>query len=183
LSTEYRHHVGGIDAISGARLDGVDGGAVGDLCGLEAEVDDEGLDDGSGDRVVAGVCADDDADETVCEAEDDAELRHEAIDHGFGVEGPEDHGADPDEREQSDGQRAVGVGWRGEEEGEGGPVAGEDGGGAEADEAGLDENRVFDHHFEDAEEDAEVVYPLGVGAGVVGHEEVEEKQDEILHAE
>jgi len=153
------------------------------LGSLEAEVDRESLDDGAGNGAGAGVGADDDADEAVDEPEHDAQLGHEAVDDGFGVEGPEQHGGDADEGEQADGQRRVAVWRRGEQEGQRGPEAGEDRGGAEAHETGLHEHGVSQHHLEDAEQDVCVADALRVGAGVVGHEEVEQQQDEILHAE
>lgn len=80
LAAEDADHVGGVDAIPSLGRDGVDGGAVGDLRGLQADVDGEGLDDGAGDGEGAGVGADEDADETHQFAEDDGQEGHEAVD-------------------------------------------------------------------------------------------------------
>lgn len=63
LAAKDAEHVRRIDSVSRFGLNGVDGRAVGDLRGLQAEVDAEGLDDGSCDGEGAGVCADGNAGE------------------------------------------------------------------------------------------------------------------------
>ena len=77
--------------------------------------------------------------------------------HGAGVDGAPGHGGDADEGEEADGQGGVVVGWAGEEEGEGGPEGGEGGAGEEADEACLDEDRVFEDEFHNVEEEGWVL--------------------------
>lgn len=183
LAAENTDHVRGIDAIAGLGLDGVDVAAVGDLAGLQAEVDGEGLDDGAGDGEGAGVGADEDAGEAEQLAEDDGEERDVLVDDEARVEGAEAHSEDADEGEEADGEGRVGVGRGGEEEGQGGPEGGEDAGGEEADEAGLHEDGVVGHHAGDAPEHFEVVEPLRIRRGVVRHEEPEEEQDQVLQPE
>ena len=79
------------------------------------------------------------------------------------------------------------VGWAGEEEGECCPVAGEDRGSTQADEAGLHEDGITKGELDDVPEKAGVFLRHGFQAGVVGvgrrvvwHEEVEEDEDDIL---
>lgn len=183
LSTEDANHVRGVDSIAGFRLDGVDGGAVGDLRGLETQVDGEGLDDGTRDSEWARVRSDDGADQTIKEAEHDAEYGDEAVDDCAGIERSQADRADADKGEKADDEGVVVIGRGREEEREGCPVAGEYGGGQEADETGLHEHGVLEEHLKDAEEDLEVVDAGGIGRGVVGHEEEEEGKDKVLHGE
>lgn len=74
------------------------------------------------------------------------------------------------------------VRWSGEEECKGRPETREGGAGAEAYEAGLDEEGVRDEDLEDGVEDAEVIDAVRVGGRIVGHEEPEESEDEVLDA-
>lgn len=57
LAAKRKYHEGRVDAVAGLGGDGVDGGAVGYLGGLEAEVEEEGLQDGAGEGEGAGVGA------------------------------------------------------------------------------------------------------------------------------
>ena len=47
----------------------------------------------------------------------------------------------------------------------------------------MNEHGVFEQHGKNAVQHLEVVEPAGVGGGIVGHEEPEEDEDEILQAE
>ena len=183
LAAEHTDHVGGIDAIAGLWLDGVDIAAVGDLAGLQAEIDREGLDDGAGDGEGAGVGADEDAEEAEEFAEDDGEEGHEAVDDEAGVQGPEAHGADADEGEEADGEGGVVVGRGGEEEGQGCPEGVEGAGGEEAGQTRLHQDRVPRHHARDAPQHFEVVEPARVRRRVVGHEQPQQHQDHVLQPE
>ena len=176
-------HVGRVDAVAGAGEDTVDGAPVGDHGGLGAEIEEGGLQDGTGDGEGAGVGADAGAQQADDEADDDGEEGDHPVRHEAGPEGPEEHGGDADEGEEADDQGGVFVRRGGEEEGEGGPETGEGGAGAEAHEAGLDEERVGDEDLADGVQDPEVVDAVRVGGRVVGHEEPEQEEDEILQAQ
>ncbi len=58
LAAKDAEHVRRVDSVSRFGLNSVNGRAVGNLRGLQAKVDAEGLDDGSRDGEGAGVCAD-----------------------------------------------------------------------------------------------------------------------------
>ncbi|KAL8742245.1 MAG: hypothetical protein Q9184_008283, partial [Pyrenodesmia sp. 2 TL-2023] len=132
------------------------GRAIRDLRDLDPEIEEEGLDDGAGDGEAARVCADEGTREGYEEAEDDGEEGDVAIGDEAGVEGGEEHAEDADEGEEADDEGGVGVRRGREEESEGGPEIGEGGAGAEADEAGLDEEGVVDEDGEDGPEDVRV---------------------------
>lgn len=183
LPAKGRDHVGRVDAVARERQDAVDGAPVGDHGGLDAEIEQGGLEDRPRDGEGARVGADAGAQQADDEADDDGEEGDQPVRHEAGPEGPEEHGGDADEGEEADDQGGVFVGRGGEEEGEGGPEAGEGGAGAEAHEAGLDEERVGEEDGADGVQDPEVVDAVRVGGRVVGHEEPEQEEDEILQAE
>lgn len=176
-------HVRRVDAVAREGQDAVDGAPVGDHGGLGAKIEEGGLEDGTRDGEGAGVGADAGAQQADDEADDDGEERDQPVRHEAGPEGSQEHGGDADEGEEADDEGGVFVGRGGEEEGEGGPETGEGGAGAEAHEAGLDEERVGDEDLADGVQDPEVVDAVRVGGRVVGHEEPEQEEDEILQAQ
>lgn len=125
LAAKRADHERGVDAIAALGLDGVDGAALRNLGGLVAEVEEQGLQDGAGDVEAANVCAEADAEERAAQAEDDAEVRHEAVGHVARPDGADEHAGDADQAEEADGEAGVVVGSSGEEECEGGPEGGE----------------------------------------------------------
>ena len=186
LPTEHTHHVRGIHAIPALGLDSVDRGPIRDLARLQPDVEKARLNNGPRDGVQTRVGADADSREADGFADDDGEEGLGAFHDGAGVDGAPGHGGDADEGEEADGEGCVVVRGAGEEEGQGRPEGGEGGGCEEADEAGLDEDGVFEEEFEDVEEEGRVFpddFELRVGGGVVRHEEVEEDEDEVLQGE
>lgn len=183
LAAKGEDHEGRVDAVARAGRDGVDGGAVRDLGGLHAHVEQKGLEDGARHGEGARVGAQADAEDAEGFAQKDAPERGKAVDDEAAIEGDDAHGADADEGEEADDEGGVVVGWAREEEGQGGPEAGERGRGEEADEAGLEEDGVLEEHNDDGAEDAEVgleAAQVRIGGGVVGHEEPQEDEDEVL---
>ena len=47
----------------------------------------------------------------------------------------------------------------------------------------MDKERVMDEDSEDGPEDTEIIYAFRVGGRVIGHEEPEEDEDDVLKAE
>lgn len=170
LATEDRQHVRRIDAIAGLGGGLVDGGAVRDLCCLDADVDAEGLEDGAGEGEFGGVGADGGAEEAEEEAEEDGEVGGVRVDEVAGGEGAGGDGGEDEEGEEGDGDGGEEIRGAGEVEGEGCPEGSEDAAGEEADEAGLDKDRGSDEVLEDAEEDFGVAEAACCG-GIIGHEQ------------
>lgn len=181
LACKGGNHVRRVDPVAGLGVDGEDGGAVGDLGGLHANIDAHGLENGAGDGEGADTGPHDDASQDDELGADDGEERDEAVDDAA-VEGCYDDGYDGEEREQADGEGRVLVGRRGEEEGQGGPEGGENGGEGKDDEAGLDQDRFGGDHVENGPQGTGVSQAARVGGRVVGHERVEQEGQQVLGA-
>lgn len=179
LATKRANHERGINAIPARGLDAINRAPLRDLRGLVAKVHQQGLQHGAGDVEDADVGAEAHAEETAAQAEEDGEVRDEAVGHFARPDGADEHAGDADEAEEADGQGRVVVRRAGEEEGQRCPEGGEGRGTEHAGETGLDEQWVSEKHLYDVEEDAEVVH-AGVCGGVVGHEEPEEDEDYVL---
>ncbi len=127
LARKGRYHVCGIDSVPGLGLDAADGGPVGNLRKLDADIDRDSLDDGARNVVRANAGPDYDAYEGQEEAEDGGHQGLHLINDQPGVYGraADDHGTDEAEKANHDG--GVTVRRRGQQERQGGPVRCEDG--------------------------------------------------------
>lgn len=102
LAAKDAEHVRRIDSVSRFGLNGVDGRAVGDLRGLQAKVDAEGLDDGSRDGEGAGVCANGYAGEADQLPQDDGVEWDDLVDDETRVGWTKAHCENANEGEQTD---------------------------------------------------------------------------------
>ncbi|KAL9041527.1 MAG: hypothetical protein Q9180_001216, partial [Flavoplaca navasiana] len=104
LPTKSANHIRRIDAISRQGQNAKDGAPVRNHRGLDAEIEQGGLDDGSCDGECACVSADASSCHADYEANDDGEERYEAIGDEAGPERAKEHGKDAYQSKKTDDQ-------------------------------------------------------------------------------